>query len=161
MPKKIDYVQRHKYACHKGKAKHRGIPFNLTYEQWWNIWEQSGKWEERGSGLNQYVMSRINDQGAYEIGNVIIQLASQNKKEGNLGRKIPRTKEHQEKLTASIKRTMSDPNWVNPKKGITNPLSALNGKKGATKQSLTVTGRKRKYNHDGTWIWQYPNKETA
>jgi hypothetical protein len=161
MPKKIDHVERHKYACHKSKAKARGIPFNLTYEQWWNIWQSSGKWDERGPGLNQYVMSRINDQGGYELNNVIIQLASQNKIEGNLGRKIPRSKEHQKKLTASIKKTMSDPNWINPKKDKPNPLSALNGKKGAKKQSQTVTGRKRQYNNDGTWIWKYPYKETA
>ena len=28
--KRIDHTERHKYACHKGKAKDRGIEFNLT-----------------------------------------------------------------------------------------------------------------------------------
>ena len=43
-------------------------------------------------------------------------------------------------------------------KGIANPQAVLNGKKGAEKLSLTVTGRKRKYLPDGSWTWEYPNK---
>lgn len=38
-------------------------------------------------------------------------------------------------------------------KGQQNPLSANNGKVGASKQSATVTGRKRKYLPDGKWVW--------
>lgn len=103
MKQRVDHEERHKYACHKGKAKHRGILFDLTYEQWWDIWQKSGHWEERGPRLDQYCMSRIADKGGYEIGNVLIQLTSANKREGNLGRKIPRTTEHQERLTAALK----------------------------------------------------------
>ena len=156
--KRIDHKERHKYACHKSKAKDRGIEFNLTYEEWWDIWQKSGKWEQRGAGMNQYVMSRYNDKGAYIVGNVFIQLASENKREGNLGREIPRSITHQKKLTASLKRTFSDPNYVNPNKGKHNPYAAINGKKGAKMQSQTVTGRKRKYNDDGSWVWSYPKK---
>lgn len=159
MTKRKDYVERHKYACHKSKAKERGIPFELTFEEWWNIWQQSGKWELRGPGLHQYVMSRINDKGGYQVNNVIIQLASQNKREGNLGRIIPRTPEHQAKLNASLRKTLDNPNYVNHNKGKPNPTAALNGKKGALKQSQTVTGRKRKYNNDGSWSWDYSHKE--
>lgn len=43
-------------------------------------------------------------------------------------------------------------------KGLSNPQAALNGAKGATKQSETVTGRKRKYAEDGSWTWEYPQK---
>ena len=156
--KKVDHKERHKYACHKSKAKQRGIEFKLTYEQWWEIWQQSGKWEQRGAGMNQYVMSRFNDKGAYVYDNVFIQPASENKREGNLGRKIPRSITHQEKLTESLKRTFNDPNYVNHNKGKNNPYGAINGQKGAMKQSQTVTGRKRKYNEDGSWSWSYPQK---
>lgn len=41
-------------------------------------------------------------------------------------------------------------------KGLSNPVAAENGKKGAKKQSEKVTGRKRKYLPDGRWVWEYP-----
>jgi hypothetical protein len=43
-------------------------------------------------------------------------------------------------------------------KGISNPQAAENARKGATKLSATVRGRKRLYKEDGTWTWQYPEK---
>lgn len=158
MKKRPDADIRHKYACHKGKAKHRDIPFNLTYEQWWDIWQQSGKWEQRGRGLGQYVMARYNDIGAYEVGNVHIIEASQNKMQGNLGRKNPRTAEWQAKLTTSILKTMRDPNWVNPHKGKSNPQAALNGRKGAKKVSAKRMGSKRVYREDGSWFYQFKDQ---
>jgi hypothetical protein len=84
--KRLDHKERHKYACHKGKAKHRGIEFKLTYEEWWDIWQQSGKWEERGAVTGKYVMSRYNDIGAYEMGNVFIQSFEANRSEAMLGK---------------------------------------------------------------------------
>jgi hypothetical protein len=72
-----------KFWSQRTKANHRGIEFNLTFEQWWDIWQQSGKWEQRGCRRGQYVMSRYNDAGAYEVGNVFIQTCTDN----NLQRK--------------------------------------------------------------------------
>ena len=72
---------KHKYNCQKSKAKHRGIDFELTFDQWWNIWERSGKWDQRGYKKGQYVMSRKNDIGPYAIDNVFIQLSEDNHKQ--------------------------------------------------------------------------------
>jgi hypothetical protein len=58
------------YHAHKGRAKRRGIPFLLTYEEWFNIWENSGK--IRGTGSDDYCMARHNDIGPYAVGNVSI-----------------------------------------------------------------------------------------
>ena len=69
---------KNKYSCQKSKAKHRGIDFELSFNEWWDIWQQSGKWEQRGFRKGQYVMSRKNDIGAYEVGNVFIQRAEDN-----------------------------------------------------------------------------------
>ena len=66
------------YINHKSHAKRRGIPFLLTFEEWWAVWEQSGKWEQRGFRKGQYVMARFADQGAYEVGNVRICTVSEN-----------------------------------------------------------------------------------
>jgi len=45
-----------KYGNHKVSAKSRGIPFNLTFEEWWSLWEPH--WEFRGSQAHELVMCR-------------------------------------------------------------------------------------------------------
>lgn len=61
-----------RYHQHKGKATARGIPFLLTFEEWWDIWQSSGRWEQRGKRADQYCMARFGDKGAYERSNVRI-----------------------------------------------------------------------------------------
>ena len=77
---------RKKYYTHKYSSLQRNIPFELTFEQWWDIWQQSGKWEERGCRKGQYCMSRKGDVGPYSVDNVFIQLSSQNAIDGNKGK---------------------------------------------------------------------------
>lgn len=50
----------------------------LTFEEWFDIWWTSGYWFKRGRGVGTYCMSRYNDLGDYEIGNVFIQTNEQN-----------------------------------------------------------------------------------
>ena len=70
-----------RYHAQKSRAKARGVPFHLTFEDWWGLWEE--KWDQRGKqGL---CMSRKGDQGAYEVGNVYINTYSENCKEARLG----------------------------------------------------------------------------
>jgi hypothetical protein len=59
----------------------RGIEFHLSLTEWHEIWERSGHFHERGRGHGRYVMSRLGDKGAYEVGNVFIQLADENGRE--------------------------------------------------------------------------------
>ena len=66
------------YAKHKENARRRGIDFELTFDQWWAIWEKSGRWNNRGNRKGRYVMSRLNDVGPYAIGNVFIATFSSN-----------------------------------------------------------------------------------
>lgn len=53
-------------------AGYRGVPWRLTFWEWWQVWAESGKWEERGRGVTGYCMCRNGDEGAYEAGNVYI-----------------------------------------------------------------------------------------
>lgn len=62
----------------KNAAHNRHIQFNLKLWEWWTIWQESGKWEQRGRNSGCYVMSRIADEGAYEVGNVCIVTVSEN-----------------------------------------------------------------------------------
>jgi hypothetical protein len=56
----------------KSNAKRRGIAWQLTFEQWSQIWLDSGKWELRGRNSGQYCMSRYGDLGPYAVDNVRI-----------------------------------------------------------------------------------------
>ncbi len=74
MPK----TDKHKFHTQKSLAKRRGIPFELTFEQWLDVWQASGKLAERGRKKGQYCMARKGDKGAYAVGNVEIILGSEN-----------------------------------------------------------------------------------
>lgn len=72
-------LQRYRNQEHSAKA--RGIEWGLNLAQWLEIWETSGKMHLRGRGKGKYLMSRIKDSGGYVIGNVHIQLATDNSRE--------------------------------------------------------------------------------
>src|SRR5688572_26084725 len=59
------------FARQRSAARSRGVGFNLTLQEWWNIWQDSGKWNERRTGSG-YVMCRVGDSGPYAVGNVFI-----------------------------------------------------------------------------------------
>lgn len=69
------------YRQQQHSAESRGIPFSLTFPQWLSIWETSGKIHLRGKGKGHYCMSRITDTGGYAVGNVHIQLTTDNSRE--------------------------------------------------------------------------------
>lgn len=71
----------HAYIQHKRNAGIRGIEWLLTFAEWLSIWKASGKLHLRGRGRGRYVMSRMCDDGPYAVGNVHIQLATENSRE--------------------------------------------------------------------------------
>lgn len=66
-----------KYGEQKHNARARGIGWGLTFKQWWDIWQQSGHWVERGPGKG-YCMARWGDSGPYSVENVYICTIGQN-----------------------------------------------------------------------------------
>lgn len=74
---------RRRYIEHRANAQKRRIPFLLSFEEWWEIWQASGKWDRRGNRRGRYCMARYSDQGAYEVGNVSICLIETNRAERN------------------------------------------------------------------------------
>jgi hypothetical protein len=74
-------MAKNKYAVHKAGAKVRNIEWLFTFEDWLQLWIDSGKWEQRGNKRGQYCMSRYGDKGPYSLNNVFIQLTSQNTSE--------------------------------------------------------------------------------
>jgi len=90
-----------KYKMQKQNATARGIPFLLSYEQWLNIWVDSGKLHERGRGANKFCMCRYGDIGSYEVGNVFIGTGRENVRDGNLGKRM--TQEVRNKISKANK----------------------------------------------------------
>lgn len=74
------------YTQQKSNAKQRGIEFAITFDEWKQIWIDSGKWDQRGRGAEKYCMCRIGDVGCYDVGNVFIGLGKHNVRDGNLGK---------------------------------------------------------------------------
>jgi hypothetical protein len=84
---------RDRYNVQKHSAvKKRNIPFEITFEEWYQIWLDSGHWEERGRG--GYVMARKGDKGPYAVGNVDIKHHIDNMHDTIGMKRKPRTAEH-------------------------------------------------------------------
>ena len=56
------------------------MEWQLKFWEWWTIWLESGKWDDRGRG-DGFVMSRHGDTGPYSKENVFIQWARRNNSE--------------------------------------------------------------------------------
>lgn len=54
------------------QAKIRGVPWGMTFPQWWKIWQESGKYHLRGVRKGQFCMQRPMDRGGYTPDNVEI-----------------------------------------------------------------------------------------
>jgi hypothetical protein len=92
-----------KWLKQRNRAKERKIVFNLTFEEWWDWWQATGHYHERGCKLGQYCMSRIGDTGPYELGNIFCQLHSQNVIEATSGKPNPFTQEHKDNISKAAK----------------------------------------------------------
>ena len=78
MTKEDKRKARIKYMTHKRDAWRRKIPFEITFEDWLEIWILSGHWDHRGKFPGGYVMGRIGDVGPYAKNNVHIITSHQN-----------------------------------------------------------------------------------
>ena len=79
----ITKTDRSAYASQKSHAKQRGIIFNLSFEQWYDWWQSTGHYAQRGRKANCYVMARINDVGPYELVNIYCCTVAENARTGN------------------------------------------------------------------------------
>jgi len=66
-------IARQRFVEQRGRARQRGIGWELTFEEWWGIWRSSGQWAARGRDHAQAaVMARRGDVGPYSKENVYI-----------------------------------------------------------------------------------------
>jgi hypothetical protein len=67
------------FLNNKSNAKRRGVVWNLTYEEWWSLWEQY--YHLRGRGKGKYHLCRHGDIGSYNINNCYVAPREQNRQE--------------------------------------------------------------------------------
>lgn len=87
------------WASQKNNANHRNIGWELNLWQWWRIWDESGRWADRGRGAGKYVMARIGDEGPYSVGNVEIMPAMKNNSDAQAIRRAKGLRAWGRKLT--------------------------------------------------------------
>lgn len=70
--KRYERTPRGIFVRQRQNARTRGISWELTFDQWWKIWDDSGLWKCRGAYAGGAVMMRNGDTGPYAVGNVTI-----------------------------------------------------------------------------------------
>lgn len=80
---------RLRYAQHKARAKERGIEFEFTFDEWWEIW--APHWDKRGPHKDQLGMCRTHDKGPYRADNVRLDTPKGNAAERGLMQRCSRT----------------------------------------------------------------------
>jgi hypothetical protein len=77
---------RKDFLWQKAGSKKRGIPWQLTFDEWLSIWKKSGKLHRRGKYREHYVMARYGDTGPYSPTNVYITTIEDNSSTGQAGK---------------------------------------------------------------------------
>ena len=144
-----------RYRQQRHNAFVRDIPFHLTFNEWLDIWLTSGKWEQRGWRKGQYCMARFGDIGAYEVGNVIICLAEENRAERN--KNYPMRGEANPAFGQNYWAVASELERLRRGQAISNRQQNKPQSQQMRKRlSATVTGR-RSVLREGRRTWAYPD----
>ena len=82
-------LRKQRYIQQKCQAVKRNIEWLFTFDTWWKMWNDSGKWSERGRKKGQYCMARRGDVGPYSLDNVDIVVVSMNSSDARKGKPGP------------------------------------------------------------------------
>lgn len=99
------------FVRQKQNAGKRGIAWDLTLPQWWDVWQQSGKWDQRGRGQG-YCMARVGDSGPYAVDNVYVCTIGQNFSDSYL--KTPYSQRFPERVLKTFRVSKVTGNKANP-----------------------------------------------
>lgn len=56
----------------KNSCRLRGIAWELPFEDWWRLWQESGHWEQRGRSRDAYVLTRADYALPFSATNALI-----------------------------------------------------------------------------------------
>ena len=71
-------MYRQFYAQRWNAENKRNIEWKLSFDEWKQLWLESGRYDQRGIYQGQYQMCRYNDKGPYSIDNVRIDTTESN-----------------------------------------------------------------------------------
>ena len=78
------HLKAHKrYKSTRDQAKQRGIPYELTFAEWYNWWLSHGIDKNLPPTNHQYCMCRHNDTGPYNLDNIYFATRGQNTKDSH------------------------------------------------------------------------------
>jgi hypothetical protein len=77
-----------RYHQQRMNARYRGIGWELTFDQWQDLWLEH--YDRRGRESGQYVMARHGDEGPYAVGNVSIKPVEDNLAEARQNERMRR-----------------------------------------------------------------------
>jgi hypothetical protein len=63
---------RGQFSRQKANAVARGVNWELSFDDWWKVWEDSGKYPERGRLTGQYALVRKNPDASFNLNNIHI-----------------------------------------------------------------------------------------
>jgi hypothetical protein len=84
--RKYRKTPRSKFCSARTDARRRGIDWQLSFEDWYDIWISSGHWDQRG--VSGYQMCRYGDEGPYIKENVYIATQAVNKQDAYRNGKV-------------------------------------------------------------------------
>lgn len=99
-----------KYQNHKSKAKQRGIEFDLTFDEWMEIWGE--KLQRIGTSSDSYGMLRLRDEGGYSVGNVRIGSPKENACDRSLALKVRSAQSPAHPNSQHLKKPLGIISWV-------------------------------------------------
>lgn len=92
-------VQKKTQGRRKPDRNGQRIQVTMSFEEWLQVWIDSGKLHLRGNGHGKFCMARKDDLGDYAVGNVEIKACEVNSREAKLGR--PHTACTRDKMSKS------------------------------------------------------------
>jgi hypothetical protein len=102
------------------------VRMKMSFEEWLDLWEQSGKWHLRGNRKGCYCECRTNDLGDYEVGNVRIDTVSNNSKERNTHSNIHSEETKQKIREARSKQVITYEHHNRHRKRLVTPKGTFN-----------------------------------
>ena len=99
-----------KYAQHRANAAARGIEFELTFDEWREIWD--GNFHRRGVGSDQLGMLRTRDEGGYAVGNVRLGTPKENHQERAVCQNVKQAQNWRKNDAATAIPRLVDTNWI-------------------------------------------------
>lgn len=90
----ISAIER-RFLTTRCQARHRNEPFEITRQQFIDMWLTDDRWQNTGRGSDSFVLTRINRSGAWSLDNVKIVTRKQMLEEEHARRREKKSQENQ------------------------------------------------------------------